>query len=106
MSEAKPVILAIDDTPANLLTLGSALASEFDLRISTSGGHGLELAATIRPDLILLDVMMPEMDGFEVCRRLSGEVDADAVVDVAPFWMVVHAFDGGDSAWPPRAGSV
>ena len=73
MSETRPVILAIDDTPANLLTLGSALAGEFDLRISTSGVHGLELAATIRPDLILLDVMMPEMDGFEVCRRLKAD---------------------------------
>lgn len=73
MRETKPVILAIDDTPANLLTLGSALAGEFDLRISTSGLHGLELAAAIRPDLILLDVMMPEMDGFEVCRRLKAD---------------------------------
>ena len=73
MRETKPVILAIDDIPANLMTLGSALIDDFDLRISTSGAHGLELAATIRPDLILLDVMMPEMDGFEVCRRLKAD---------------------------------
>ena len=73
MREDKPIILAIDDTLANLLTLGAALAGEFDLRISTAGAHGLELAASVLPELILLDVMMPEMDGFEVCRRLKAD---------------------------------
>ncbi len=68
---AKPRILAIDDTPANLLTLGAALSAEFDLQIATSGAMGLELAAQSPPDLILLDVMMPGMDGYEICRRLK-----------------------------------
>jgi PAS domain S-box-containing protein len=64
-------ILAIDDTPTNLFTLGSALSSEFDLQIATSGPEGLRLAQETPPDIILLDVMMPEMDGYEVCRRLK-----------------------------------
>lgn len=69
----QPHILAIDDTPANLMTLGAALADEFDLQFAVSGSEGLELAAASPPDLILLDVMMPAMDGFEVCRRLKAD---------------------------------
>jgi diguanylate cyclase (GGDEF)-like protein/PAS domain S-box-containing protein len=71
MMNSKPRILAIDDSPANLLTLGAMLAKEFDLQIATSGASGLALAAQCLPDLILLDIMMPEMDGFECCRRLK-----------------------------------
>jgi diguanylate cyclase (GGDEF)-like protein/PAS domain S-box-containing protein len=74
MNNQRPRILAIDDTPANLLTIGAALSSEFDLQTATSGRVGLALAAESPPDLILLDVMMPEMDGFEVCRRLKADV--------------------------------
>ncbi|MDP3538711.1 MAG: response regulator [Azonexus sp.] len=73
MPEKLSTILAIDDTPANLLTLGAALSAEFDLRMATSGAQGLLLATSILPDLILLDVMMPEMDGYEVCRRLKAD---------------------------------
>jgi diguanylate cyclase (GGDEF)-like protein/PAS domain S-box-containing protein len=67
--------LAIDDTPANLLTLGAALAHDFDLQIATSGPMGLALAEQSPPDLILLDIMMPEMDGFEVCGVLKTHPD-------------------------------
>ena len=67
----KPRILAIDDMPANLLTLGSALAPEFDVQFASSGAEGLRLAAANPPDLILLDIMMPDMDGHETCRRIK-----------------------------------
>ena len=73
MTGAKPCILAIDDTPENLLTLKAALGSEFRLQFATSGAMGLALAEAAPPDLILLDVMMPEMDGYETCRRLKAE---------------------------------
>ena len=73
MNKNRPQILAIDDTLANLLTLGTALASSFDLQVATSGAMGLVLALESPPDLILLDVMMPEMDGFETCRRIMAE---------------------------------
>jgi len=71
MTHAKPRILAIDDTPINLMALGAALVPDFDLQLATSGAMGLALAQESPPELILLDVMMPEMDGFEVCRRLK-----------------------------------
>jgi signal transduction histidine kinase len=74
MTHAKPRILAIDDHPANLFTLGAALEPDFHLQIATSGAAGLALASEKAPDLILLDVMMPEMDGYETCRRLKAEL--------------------------------
>ncbi len=70
---AKPRILAIDDVPANLWTLGQALSNEFALQVASSGERGLALAVQSPPDLILLDVMMPVMDGFEACRRFKAE---------------------------------
>ena len=69
----KPRILAIDDHPANLLTLGAALAADYLLQVATSGAAGLALASETAPALILLDVMMPEMDGYETCRRLKAD---------------------------------
>ena len=71
MSRPRPRILAIDDTPTNLLTLGAALEADFDLQITTSGAMGLAMATKAPPDLILLDVMMSEMDGYETCRRIK-----------------------------------
>jgi len=74
MTETKrPLILIIDDTPANLMVLGAALERDYDLRVASSGADGLRLAASLRPDLILLDIMMPEVDGHEVCRRLKAD---------------------------------
>ncbi len=73
MSRSASLILAIDDEPNNLYALGAALAPEFDLRIAVRGEQGLKLAASNPPDLILLDVMMPTMDGYEVCRRLKAD---------------------------------
>lgn len=73
MSKNKPRILAIDDTPANLMMLGTALTDDFDLQMAASGPEGLAMAASSHPDLILLDVMMPDMDGFETCRRFKDD---------------------------------
>lgn len=64
-------ILAIDDNPANLALLGLALQDDYQIQIATSGGKGLQLALDEPPNLILLDIMMPDMDGYETCRRLK-----------------------------------
>ena len=64
-------ILAIDDTPANLMMLGAVLDEAFDLQFATSGPSGIALALESPPDLILLDIMMPDVDGFETFKRLA-----------------------------------
>ena len=79
MMPQRPKVLIIDDTPANLQTLGRALASEYDLHIANSGAIGLKLAREVHPDIILLDVMMPEMDGYEVCQRLKADEHLECI---------------------------
>ena len=69
----KPVILVIDDTPANLALLANLLRETYEVCIANHGQKGLTLAFSDLPDLILLDVMMPDMDGWEVCRRLKSD---------------------------------
>ena len=71
MTTCRPRILAVDDNAENLQILGAALASGFDLQLASSGEMALTLVEQAPPDLILLDVMMPGMDGFEVCRCLK-----------------------------------
>jgi len=73
MSSQKPKILTIDDSPSNLLTLGTVLAENFEVYTATSGLQGIDLAKETLPDLILLDVIMPGMDGLETCRQLKAE---------------------------------
>ncbi|NDY96778.1 diguanylate cyclase [Wenzhouxiangella limi] len=65
-----PRILLVDDLPANIYTLSRALAEDYQILIATSGADALQTAEQQQPDLILLDVMMPEMDGLEALRRL------------------------------------
>lgn len=66
-------ILMVDDTPANLSVLAHVLEERgFNVAVAQDGSEALSRAQLIRPDLILLDVMMPGMDGFETCRRLKG----------------------------------
>lgn len=81
MTEPKASILAVDDTPQNLDILVSLLKEDYRVRVATHGKIALKLAAKEQPDLILLDIMMPDMDGFEVCRRLK-EMDGFADVPI------------------------
>ena len=68
-SQEKPVVLAVDDTPENLDVVKGILTPEYTVRAATSGAMALKIIEKQRPDIVLLDIMMPEMDGYEVCRR-------------------------------------
>ncbi|MDS4032213.1 MAG: sigma-54-dependent Fis family transcriptional regulator [Candidatus Contendobacter sp.] len=71
-----PVVLMVDDTPANLGVLYELLSEAgYDVLVAEDGESALERAAYARPDLILLDVMMPGIDGFETCRCLKERPD-------------------------------
>jgi len=68
----RPIIVAIDDAAQNLAVIDALLSDAYRVKVAPHGKRGLQLAqATPKPDLILLDILMPEMDGFEVCRRLK-----------------------------------
>src|SRR3954467_5104770 len=65
-------ILVVDDVPANVKLLEARLSAEyFDVTTAMSGAEALSICERAQCDIVLLDVMMPEMDGFEVCRRLK-----------------------------------
>src|SRR5258708_7633132 len=65
-------ILVVDDVPANVKLLEARLSAEyFDVLTATDGAEALDICSRAECDIILLDVMMPDMDGFEVCRRLK-----------------------------------
>jgi sigma-B regulation protein RsbU (phosphoserine phosphatase) len=69
-------ILIVDDTPINIGVISGALKDSFATKVATSGERALGIASgKEQPDLILLDIMMPEMDGYEVCRRLKANPD-------------------------------
>src|ERR1700710_171201 len=67
----QPCILAVDDDPSNLHLLKQILQTHYRMLFARDGLRAIELAVQERPDLILLDVMMPGMTGFEVCRHLK-----------------------------------
>ncbi|MGD9700635.1 HD domain-containing phosphohydrolase [Acinetobacter sp.] len=69
----KPTVLIVDDTPTNLTLLAGLLKDQYRIKVANSGKKAIELAAASPPDLILLDIMMPAMDGYEVCRRLQAD---------------------------------
>lgn len=68
----KPTILVVDDTPDNIALLSALLKDKYKVKVATNGVKALQIATVPPyPDLVLLDVMMPEMDGHEACRRLK-----------------------------------
>src|SRR5277367_811642 len=74
--DQKQTVLLVDDAPANIQIVNSILKDIYKIRVATSGAKALELAnITPLPDLILLDVMMPEMDGYEVCTQLKLDLE-------------------------------
>ena len=72
MSISAQTILIVDDDPANLTVLNTLLSSEYKVRAANSGRRALEMAnLEPRPDLILLDIIMPGMDGYTVLKKLK-----------------------------------
>ncbi len=104
MSDEQPTILVVDDTPANLKLASGLLKEHYRVKAANNGAKALQIAASdTPPDLILLDIMMPEMDGYEVCRRLKADpktagipiifLTAKAEVDDEAFGLELGAVD-------------
>ena len=80
LTGSRPTILIVDDTPDNIMLLSNLLKDRYNTKVANSGGTALQiLAGGAQVDLILLDVMMPEIDGFETCRRLKSDPRTSAI---------------------------
>lgn len=73
MDERRRTILIVDDERVNIEVLGEALGGDYEILVATSGPEALKIAFEQIPDLILLDIVLPDMDGNEVCRRLKAD---------------------------------
>lgn len=75
MTKRKSLILIVDDNAQNVQVLARTLEGEgYELAVAMTGQDALDFIAKEKPDLVLLDVMMPNMDGYEVCTRLKADV--------------------------------
>lgn len=79
MRSSRPLVLIVDDNATNIDLLVNALKAKHRLGIAKNGARALEYAAKHDPDLVLLDIMMPEMDGYEVCARLKANPETAAI---------------------------
>ena len=86
-AQRRPRLLVVDDQPINIQALYQTFAADHQVLMATSGEQALELCATKRPDLVLLDVVMPGMDGYEVCRRLKED---EATRDIPVIFVTAH----------------
>lgn len=98
----RPCILLVDDEPTNLQVLRQVLQQDYRLQFATDGQRALELAREYTPALILLDVMMPGMDGYAVCRALK----ADERTATVPVIFVTALTDVADEVEGFAAGCV
>jgi two-component system, sensor histidine kinase and response regulator len=101
MKTEEQSILIVDDVPKNIQLLGSILKEEsYELEFATSGKEALEWLDSKQFDLVLLDIMMPEMDGFEVCRKIkenpaTREVSVIFLTAKADFQSIIQGFEAG-----------
>jgi putative two-component system response regulator len=91
-AHARPTVLVVDDTPQNIALMRDLLQVRYQVKVAVSGERALRICGTAPPDLILLDVVMPGMDGHEVCRRLK----ADPVTREIPVIFLTSRNDDGD----------
>jgi putative two-component system response regulator len=95
-------VLVVDDVPENLDLMRGILSPHVKVKVAISGSAALKLATANPPDLVLLDVMMPGMDGFETCRRLKQEDRTCAV----PVIFVTAMGDAAATAQGAAVGAV
>lgn len=100
--DRRPRLLLVDDEPTNLHVLRQILGEDDRLQFATDGRKALQLAQQQKPDLILLDIMMPELNGYDVCRQLK----ADPRTESIPVIFVSALAEVGDEADGFAAGAV
>jgi len=86
--DKRTVILVVDDSTTNLMLCRGLLSDEFDVRLAKSGKLALAAISKVRPDVILLDIEMPEMSGFEVMEAMSKKAEWK---DIPVIFVTSHA---------------
>ncbi|MFC5355883.1 diguanylate cyclase [Azospirillum himalayense] len=102
MTDARSKILVVDDIPSNVHVLSRILKDDHDIYFATDGAKALELAQSRLPDLVLLDIMMPGMDGYEVCSRLK----ADPVTRDIPVIFISAKSEVEDETYGLEVGAI
>jgi len=95
---ARPKVLVVDDSATSCLTLEGHLKDAYEVHVAPNGQAGVQRALAVKPDLIIMDVMMPVMDGHTACRLLREHMDTAAT----PIIMVTSR----DDEWDVEAGWV
>jgi CheY-like chemotaxis protein len=99
----RKLVLIVDDVPTNLAVATGALKELFRTKVATNGAKALKIASGAeKPDLVLLDVMMPDMDGYEVCRRLKANPDTAGI----PIVFITAKTSEDDRAKGIEAGAI
>ncbi len=101
-ASAKPVVLIVDDAPESIDVLRGVLGADYRVKAAINGPVALEVAERMIPDLILLDVMMPGMDGYEVCRRLKRDTRTSRI----PIIFITTLSDAASEAKGLELGAV
>ena len=98
----KSRLLIVDDEPTNIHILSNILSEDYEIRAANGGQRAIDAAISQSPDLILLDMMMPEIDGLEVCKRLKAN---EATKDI-PIIFVTSMSDPANEELGLQAGAV
>jgi len=94
LESRRPRLLVVDDQPINIQALYQAFAADHQVFMATTGEQALALCASHQPDLVLLDVVMPDMDGFEVCQRLKADA---ATRDIPVIFVTAHTDEAAET---------
>lgn len=94
LESRRPRLLVVDDQPINIQALYQTFAADHQVFMATTGEQALALCASHQPDLVLLDVVMPDLDGFEVCQRLKADA---ATRDIPVIFVTAHTDEAAET---------
>lgn len=102
LRQERPKLLVIDDQPLNIRIMNELLSGDFDIFMANSGLQGITKCLELSPDIVLLDVVMPGIDGYEVCKRLK----LDPITSNIPIIFVTAHFDESEEVRGFELGAV